>query len=86
MPTNAFRGFGGGANLCAGKQFAIGEISAWVAMLVMRFEIEAVGGVWREPGQDVSNIAMENPPPAGEVEVEVRLREGTEGVVWRLAS
>jgi cytochrome P450 len=39
IPPGAFRGFGGGVNLCPGRFFAITEIMVLVAMLVMRYDI-----------------------------------------------
>jgi cytochrome P450 len=83
IPANAFRGFGGGANLCPGKSFAIAEITSLVAMLVMRVDLKPAGGRWKEPGQDASNMARENPPPLRKVMVDVGPRAGTENVVWK---
>ncbi|KAL1595933.1 hypothetical protein SLS60_009623 [Paraconiothyrium brasiliense] len=81
-PPTAFRGFGGGANLCPGKSFAMSEIASLVAMLVTQADMEAVGG-WNEPGRDASNMARENPPPLRKVMVNVAPRVGMEDVVWK---
>jgi cytochrome P450 len=91
VPANAFRGFGGGANACPGKSFAMHEIAALVAMLVCRFVLVPVGGegkgkgegVWREPGQDEGNMAREHPAPKRKVMVRIVPRRGAERVVWR---
>jgi cytochrome P450 len=91
VPANAFRGFGGGANACPGKSFALHEIAAWVAMLVCRFDLVPVGGegkgkgegVWREPGQDEGNMAREHPAPKRKVMVRIVPRREAETVVWR---
>ncbi|KAF3761541.1 cytochrome P450, partial [Cryphonectria parasitica EP155] len=40
----AFRGFGGGRTLCPGRHFATGEILGFVACVLLRFEIQGVGG------------------------------------------
>jgi cytochrome P450 len=81
-PTNAFRGFGGGANACPGKSFAVAEIAALVSMMAMRFDIKPVSGEWTEPGQDMSNMARESTPPAKKVWVDIVPRPGMEEVVW----
>ena len=83
IPTNAFRGFGGGANMCPGKAFAVAEIASLVAMLATRVDITPVDGRWDEPGQDTCNMARENPPPLGKVLVNVTPRLGTENVIWK---
>ena len=83
VPANAFRGFGGGANMCPGKGFAIQEIAELVAMLVCRFDLVPVGGVWGEPGQDEGNMAREHTEPKRRVKVRIVPRKDVEGVVWR---
>ncbi|KAF1957115.1 cytochrome P450 [Byssothecium circinans] len=83
VPANAFRGFGGGANMCPGKGFAVAEIAAMVVMLAVRFELRPVGGRWVEPGQDEGNVARENTPPLGKVGVSVGLRDGVGEVQWK---
>jgi cytochrome P450 len=40
----AFRAFGGGKTLCPGRHFAMNEILACVAVLVLAFDIEAADG------------------------------------------
>ncbi|KAJ5825231.1 cytochrome p450 protein [Penicillium riverlandense] len=40
----AFRSFGGGKTLCPGRHFATIEILSLVAMIVLTFDLEAVGG------------------------------------------
>lgn len=82
IPTAAFRGFGGGANMCPGKGFAMAEIVALISMLAMRFEMRPMEAEWCEPGQDLSNITRENTPPLRKVLVEVVPRPGTENEVW----
>jgi len=64
VPSHAFRGFGGGANMCPGKAFAMTEVAALLAMLVLRFDLEPVGeGGWKEPGQDITNMSLQIGPP-----------------------
>jgi len=85
IPANAFRGFGGGANMCPGKGFATAEIAVLVALMVSRFDLRPVGGKWREPGQDESNMARENTPPLRKVMVNVVPRAGLENVIWKFS-
>ncbi|KAH8903445.1 cytochrome P450, partial [Coniochaeta sp. PMI_546] len=40
----AFRAFGGGKTLCPGRHFAINEILAFVAVILLTFDIEAANG------------------------------------------
>lgn len=46
----AFRAFGGGHNLCPGRNFSTTEIMAMAAIMVLNFDIEAVG----KEGSDLS--------------------------------
>lgn len=77
----AFQAWGGGHSLCPGRHFATTEILATVAMFVLRYEMEPVGGVWplvESKGNLVSAIT----DPKRDVEVFVRARKGFEGDVW----
>lgn len=40
----AYRAFGGGATLCPGRHFATNEITSFVALVVILFDVEPVGG------------------------------------------
>lgn len=82
IPTNAFRGFGGGVNACPGKSFAVAEIAALVSMLALRFDITPVTGEWTEPGQDLSNMGRESTPPVKKTWVDIVPRSGMEEVAW----
>ncbi|KAM3083783.1 hypothetical protein ACMFMF_001148 [Clarireedia jacksonii] len=78
----AFRGFGGGVNLCPGRFFAMNEILAMCSMLVLRYDIKPIGGTWRHPGVDESNLSLLVNPPKDRVLVEIVPREGLEGGSW----
>lgn len=71
-----FRGFGGGATLCPGRYFASTEITAFVALMILRFDIKPVSGKWVRPTTDKAGMQATVPPPDTDVEVEVTLREG----------
>ena len=81
--SGAFRGFGGGANLCPGKEFATLEVVALVAMLVAKFDMIPDDGRWSDPRQDMSDISLAIPPPKSKVGVRFVERQGFEGVKWR---
>lgn len=82
-PMDAFRGFGGGVNLCPGRNFAMIEVSALVAMLVMRFAlVPEAGGIWREPGQDLTNMSVQTAPPMRKVVVDIVPRQDLEEARW----
>ena len=81
--SGAFRGFGGGANLCPGKDFATLEVMALVAMLVARFDMIPDGGCWSDPQPDLSNVSLAIAPPRSKVFVHIVEREGCNGVKWR---
>jgi cytochrome P450 len=82
-PGHAFRGFGGGANLCPGRNFAMFEVGAMVAMLVSRFDVEPVGsGGWRDPGQNVTNMSLQIAPPNSKVVVDLVERSEPKDWIW----
>ncbi|KAF2142289.1 uncharacterized protein K452DRAFT_248906 [Aplosporella prunicola CBS 121167] len=70
-----FRGFGGGSTLCPGRHFATTEIIAFVALMVLRFDIKPKSGTWVRPTTDKAGMQATVPPPDTDVEVEITLRE-----------
>ena len=80
--AGAFRGFGGGANLCPGKYFAMREVVAMVAMFALRYDMVPVSGAWVEPGQDTTNMSLAIAPPKKKVVVDILPRKGGEGGSW----
>ncbi|KAH6665540.1 cytochrome P450 [Halenospora varia] len=80
--AGAFRGFGGGANLCPGRFFAMNEIHAMCAMLALRYDIKPMSGSWKNPGPDQSNLSFLVSPPKEKVIVSVVPRKGWEGGSW----
>lgn len=73
----AFRAFGGGKTLCPGRQFATNEILAFVAMIVLTFDIEAVDGRQiRVPGKDDGVLPVHILEPKEDVRVRVVVRDG----------
>ncbi|KAF2475216.1 cytochrome P450 [Lindgomyces ingoldianus] len=83
-PAHAFRGFGGGINLCPGRGFAMVEVAAMVAMLTARFDmVPATSGGWCEPGQDMSNMSLQIAPPRKKVMVDLVRRSDLDDASWR---
>jgi cytochrome P450 len=84
-PAAAFRGFGGGINMCPGKGFAMMEVAALVAMLAMRFDlVPATEAQWSEPGQDMSNMSLQIAPPKKQVKVDIVPRTDVP-TLWRFS-
>lgn len=86
-PSRAFRGFGGGVNLCPGRGFAMVEVGALIAMLAMRYDIEPVvaGQGWREPGQKMTNMSLQIAPPGAKVVVDFVPRPGAMDFTWEFS-
>ncbi|KAL8830239.1 MAG: hypothetical protein Q9170_005822 [Blastenia crenularia] len=79
----SFRSFGGGATLCPGRHFATAELCAATAMFVMQFDVEPVKGPWKIPDWAHGKVTSAVPPPAKDVKVRVRRRQGMEDVEWK---
>ncbi|KAF2121684.1 cytochrome P450 [Lophiotrema nucula] len=85
-PAHAFRGFGGGINLCPGKGFAMVEIAAFAAMMAMRFDLLPADGSWDEPGQNLTNMSLQIAPPGKKVYVTIAPRQEAHDVDWEFDS
>lgn len=79
----AFRGFGGGANLCPGRFFAMNEILSLCAMVALQYDITPVTGAWSHPGADDSNMSLIAHPPKQKVWVHVAPRRDWSDGSWR---
>ncbi|CEJ57042.1 hypothetical protein PMG11_05750 [Penicillium brasilianum] len=51
-----FLTFGLSPTICPGRHFASSEILLLVAMVILRYDIVPVGGVWKEPSKDTSSM------------------------------
>jgi cytochrome P450 len=73
----AFRAFGGGATVCPGRHFATTEVLAFVAMLVLTFDLEAADGSAniRVPQKEDGVLPVHILEPKTPVRVMVRLRD-----------
>ncbi|KAK3349907.1 cytochrome P450 [Lasiosphaeria hispida] len=79
----AFRAFGGGKTLCPGRHFATNEILAFVAMIVLGFDLDAAdgGGEIAVPGKEDGVLPVHILEPKAAVDVRIRVRDGREIVV-----
>ena len=82
VPSTAFRGFGGGATLCPGKYFAMAEITAFVAMIVLCYDIRPLEGEWLDLEQDVTDMSLQLGSPKGQFAVEIIPRKDTLDHGW----
>lgn len=83
VPSHAFRGFGGGVNMCPGKAFAMVEVGALIAMLAMRFDLEPIENMgWQEPGQDLKNMSLQVAPPLRRPMVSFVVRYEVMNLTW----
>jgi cytochrome P450 len=72
--------FGGGKHLCPGRHFAMMEILAFVAGIVVGFEVTGMDSV---PDRAFQKLGTSVRRPVADVEVRVKRRVGWEGVRWR---
>jgi cytochrome P450 len=80
---SAFRGFGGGSSLCPGRHFAQIEVLSFTAMLALGYELEPVeGDKLMIPKPLEPTLPLSVYKPEKDLMVNIRLREGLEGVKW----
>lgn len=83
----AYFPFGGGKELCPGRNFATTELLSTMAVLVLGYDIQAAGGgPLKEPafGPPKMTAATARPHADAHLNVRVGRREGWEQVVWRV--
>ena len=79
----AMRPFGGGQTLCPGRHFAMTEVLAMVVMLIMRFDLEPVGGSgWKEPSTNNTSPITSVLQPDSDIEVRVQERAEYRNDEW----
>lgn len=85
VPSAAFRLFGGGSVVCPGRHFAQSEILAFVAYLLLVFDISAPDGTpIIVPPPDDEKIPLSVLKPKGDVTIKIRRRKGFETTKWVL--
>ena len=82
-PAAAFRGFGGGTLLCPGRHFAFNEVLAFVATMVIGFDISPTDGkALSAPERDTFNPSLGVLKPVEKWQVQIKRRTGWENVRW----
>ncbi|KAL8830387.1 MAG: hypothetical protein Q9191_001464 [Dirinaria sp. TL-2023a] len=81
-PSGSFRPFGGGANLCPGRFFAMNGILAISAMLALRYDISPATGDWVHPGIDDSNMTLLVHPSKAKTAVKIIPRQNSSNGNW----
>ncbi|KUJ21128.1 cytochrome P450 [Mollisia scopiformis] len=83
----AYFPFGGGKHLCPGRHFAMMEILAFIALIVVGFDVCQEGsetaGLEQVPERAFQKLGTAVRKPVRDVGVRVKRREGWEGVRWR---
>jgi cytochrome P450 len=77
-----FMAFGVSPTICPGRHFASSEILAMVAIMILRYDIAPMGGIWEEPEKFLAPLVSIMTPVKGEVPVTVKPREKYEGTKW----
>lgn len=82
----AFRPFGGGASLCAGRHQAMSQMLGALALFIMSSDCVPVenNGEWKFPGAHGHTIAAAVDLPSSDLWLDVSPRKGYEGNFWRL--
>ena len=84
--ADAFRAFGGGANLCPGRALAAFEIICMATLLALKYDVTTLneGGEWVAPEPDRANMTANVTPPKQDVLVRVTARRYAVGASWKL--
>ncbi|KAI9052642.1 hypothetical protein LZ554_003981 [Drepanopeziza brunnea f. sp. 'monogermtubi'] len=83
VQAQAYLPFGGGKNLCPGRQLAFHEMAAFAAMVVWGFEIRGGdGGLVREQRGGICNMGNGSTSPRGDLDVKIRRRKEFEGCMF----
>lgn len=80
--AKGFLTFGISPHVCPGRHFAVGEIAAVAAMVLLRFDLAPEGGEWKEPGLSSTALSSSMSPVAGDVKVTVLPRKEYDGAKW----
>ena len=71
-----FSAWGGGANVCAGRHFAMTEILSLVAMFAVKYDMIPTSGSWMMPDIDERNMSLAVSPPKQDISVNIVARKG----------
>ena len=82
IPHMSFHGFGNGPGACCGKNLALYHIASFMGIVVMKYDITPVGGLWVEPGQDGRDTAAQVAGPLERLMVRMTPRKDAASVRW----
>ncbi|KAF2846618.1 cytochrome P450 [Plenodomus tracheiphilus IPT5] len=82
VPASSHRTFGGGSALCPGRHVFMTEIMVLMVILVLKYEIEPVGGAWMEI-EGKAHISRSFLAPAKDIEVCVTERRCDKENKWK---
>ena len=80
---SAIRIWGGGANMCLGKFFAMNQIASVAVSFALRYNLKPVSGVWTMP-ETRPHITTSILTPVDEFYVDITDRPGTDGAAWEI--
>lgn len=79
--VGGFLTFGLSPTVCPGRHFASSEILLLVAMVILRYDVSPVGGVWKEPKIAASMVSIMG-PIKGKFLIEASARKEYAGIKW----
>ncbi|KAF1925940.1 cytochrome P450 [Didymella exigua CBS 183.55] len=80
--TSSFRPFGAGVTMCPGRHFSTNVILSLVVMVLLKFDVEPVGGAWRKPTKYNADMWNAMPKPDYDIDVKFQSR-GEKQIEWR---
>jgi cytochrome P450 len=81
--TSAFRPFGAGVTMCPGRHFSTNVILSLVVMVLLKFDVEPVDGVWKKPTKNKADMWNAMPKPDHDVDVRFEPRDGEKQIEWK---
>lgn len=81
--TSAFRPFGAGVTMCPGRHFSTNVILSLVVMVLLKFDVEPVEGVWKKPSKHNADMWNAMPKPDYDIDVNFVPRGGENQVEWK---
>ncbi|KAF1953026.1 cytochrome P450 [Byssothecium circinans] len=80
--STAYRPFGAGATMCPGRNFSINVTLTFVAMVLLKYNVEPVSGAWEMPTKADADMWNAMPKPDTDVDVRFTPRREAAGTQW----
>ncbi|KAJ5111165.1 hypothetical protein N7532_001700 [Penicillium argentinense] len=80
--TGGFMPFGISPIICPGRHFASSEVLGISAMMIIRYDLDPAGGVWKAPSTDTMSMVSIMGAVKGEFPVSIRTRQEYQGTKW----